>query len=70
MALQHEELESTKKQLLGEARVHNTKIEDEIQRLEEEAMEIEREIAYQRARLRAMEARIVDSREFLITLTI
>jgi predicted nucleic acid-binding Zn-ribbon protein len=65
-----EEIETNKKQILGEARLHNTKIEKEIQHLEEEAMQIEREISYQRGRLRATEAKIVDIRENLITITI
>jgi len=65
-----EEIETNKKLILGEARLHNTKIEEEIQRLEEEAREIEREICYQKGVLRAKEARIVETRENLITITI
>jgi predicted nucleic acid-binding Zn-ribbon protein len=65
-----EEIEANKKLILGEARLHNTKIEKEIQHMEEEAMNIEREISYQRGRLRAIEAKIVDTRENLITITI
>jgi ribonucleotide reductase alpha subunit len=65
-----EEVETNKKLILGEARLHNTKIEEEIQRLEEEANEITREIMYQKGVLRAKEARIVEIRENLITITI
>jgi hypothetical protein len=62
-------IEARKKLILGDARLHNTKIEDEISRLEEEARYIEQEIIYQRGRLRAKEARIVETREHLITIT-
>jgi hypothetical protein len=65
-----EEIETNKKLILGEARLHNTKIEDQISRLEEEARYIEQEICYQRGRLRAKEAKIVETRENLITITI
>jgi predicted nucleic acid-binding Zn-ribbon protein len=61
--------ETNKKLILGEARLHNTKIEKQIQYLEEEAREIEQELFYQRARLRGIEARIVDTREHLITIS-
>jgi predicted nucleic acid-binding Zn-ribbon protein len=61
--------EASKKLILGEARLHNNKIEDEISRLEEEARYIEQEISYQRARLRAKESKIVDIREHLITIS-
>ena len=64
-----EEIETNKKQILGEARLHNTKIEKEIQHLEEEANDITREIMYQKGRLRAIEAKIVDTRENLITIS-
>tara|TARA_R100001163_G_C5044152_1_gene181701 strand:+ start:266 stop:526 length:261 start_codon:yes stop_codon:yes gene_type:complete len=65
-----EEIETNKKLILGEARLHNDKIENEISSMEETAMQIEREIMYQKGRLRAIEARIVDTRENLITITI
>ena len=65
-----EEIETNKKLILGEARLHNTKIEEQIQKLEEEARDIEREIMYQKGVLRAKEARIVEIRENLITITI
>jgi hypothetical protein len=65
-----EEIETNKKLILGEARLHNTKIEEEISRLEEEANEITREIMYQKGVLRAKEAKIVEIRENLITITI
>ncbi len=64
------EIETNKKLILGEARLHNTKIEEEIQKLEEEANEITREIMYQKGVLRAKEAKIVEIRENLITITI
>jgi len=40
-----EEIETNKKLILGEARLHNTKIEKEIHHLEEEARQIEQEIS-------------------------
>jgi len=68
MALQ-EVIKARKKLILGDARLHNNKLEEKIMELEQRAMTIENDIYYDKIKLSKIENEIMEIREELITIS-